>query len=125
MFPLRGEEDGSTPPALIMQYVPELLVENLSSFLVMTRKFHPTTMEQESLLWPSLTVIVALMGSPGRVKNPHLRAKLAEVLESLLPWQRGEEKWLMEHQQIPASRFQRERLFKEHPHRMQVCYYLI
>jgi ubiquitin conjugation factor E4 A len=107
-----------------MQYVPELLVENLSSFLVMARKFHPTIMEEPWLLWPSLTLIVALMGSPGRVKNPHLRAKLAEVLEALLPWQRGEEQWLLEHQQVVTSRFQRERLFKEHPHRMQVNFNL-
>ncbi|KAF4532161.1 hypothetical protein B566_EDAN002222 [Ephemera danica] len=126
-FPLPGEEDGSTGPAFTMQLVPELVVENLSSFLVMARKFHANLLEQPGLLWPALTLVVALMGSPGRVKNPHLRARLAEVLEAMLPWQRGEEEWLMERQGhvAPASRFQRERLFKQHPHRLQISESLV
>lgn len=32
-----------------------------------------------------MTLILMLMGSPERVKNPHLRAHLAEMLESLMP----------------------------------------
>jgi ubiquitin conjugation factor E4 A len=30
-------------------------------------------------------MIIIFMGSPERMKNPHLRARLAEMLESLMP----------------------------------------
>ncbi len=29
--------------------------------------------------------ILVFMGSPDRMKNPHLRARMAEALESLMP----------------------------------------
>lgn len=55
------------------------------------------------------------MGSPQHMKNPHLRARLAEGLESLLPF----------HKDDPAGLnafggYQRERLFKQHPHNREV-----
>lgn len=32
-----------------------------------------------------MTMILVFMGSPERIKNPHLRAKLAQALDSLMP----------------------------------------
>ena len=51
------------------------------------------------------------MGSSKRVKNPHLRAKLAEGLESLLP----------KRTDSPMSSFQfNQALFSIHPHRLEI-----
>lgn len=32
-----------------------------------------------------LTLVIVFMGSPQRVKNPHLRAELADLLAALIP----------------------------------------
>ena len=32
-----------------------------------------------------MTFVLVFMGSPERMKNPHLRARMAEALESLMP----------------------------------------
>lgn len=42
------------------------------------------------LLWLTILPLVNFARSPERVRNPHLRAKLAETLEALVPIQRSE-----------------------------------
>ena len=37
------------------------------------------------MLEPLLTFILVFMGSPNRIRNPHLRAHMAEGLEALMP----------------------------------------
>lgn len=37
-----------------------------------------------------MTLVLVFMGSPKRMKNPHLRAQLAEMLASLMPLQEEE-----------------------------------
>ncbi|XP_049779135.1 ubiquitin conjugation factor E4 A isoform X2 [Schistocerca cancellata] len=98
--------------------VPEFLIENTVGFLSFLRRFNPRTLEEQGFdfLSPILTEVLVFMGSQQRMRNPHLRARLAECLESLLP----------HHKENPAfstssyGGFFRERLFKEHPHRNQI-----
>lgn len=66
-------------------------------------------------LKPVLTFILIYMGSPERMKNPHLRARLAEALESLLPFHKDEPAGLN-----TMGGYQRERLFTGHEHRKEV-----
>jgi ubiquitin conjugation factor E4 A len=101
--------------------VPEFLMENLASFLSFVRRFSPRTLEEQgfALLDPVLTQILVFMGSSRRMRNPHLRARMAECLESLLPFHNEEQPALNPN---PLGSFCRERLFKVHPHRKQVQY---
>lgn len=126
-FPLPGEEFDFNRPAKSMQYVPELIISNLESFIAMAPRNHPEILENSWLTWPILTMVVALMGSPRRVRNPHLRGGLGQVLESLLPWQKGESEMMMERRMLnlpEVSKYQRERLFVEHPFRLEVTRWL-
>lgn len=56
------------------------------------------------------------MESQHRLYNPHLRARLAESLEALLPT--TEENTTLETPNLGT--FHREQLFLTHPHRQQV-----
>ncbi|XP_023710863.1 ubiquitin conjugation factor E4 A isoform X2 [Cryptotermes secundus] len=79
----------------------------------------PRTLEEQgfALLDPILTQVLVFMGSPQRMRNPHLRAHMAECLESLLPHHDEEPPALNPN---PLGSFYRERLFKAHPHRKQI-----
>ncbi|XP_028967843.1 ubiquitin conjugation factor E4 A [Galendromus occidentalis] len=64
---------------------PEYILENISDTLVMTKRFSERNLMLYTVhLSPMLRLITVFMGSAERVKNPHLRAKLAETLEALL-----------------------------------------
>ncbi|XP_063221072.1 ubiquitin conjugation factor E4 A [Bacillus rossius redtenbacheri] len=93
--------------------VPEFLVENLAVFLGFARRFSPRIFEGQgaSLMDPSVTLALVFMGSPQRARNPHLRARLAECLESLLP---------REDDQRPALGPGSQDRFRHHPHRNQI-----
>lgn len=99
-------------------------MENTACFLSFIRRFSPRTLEEQgfTLLETLLTEVLAFMGSPQRMRNPHLRARMAECLESLLPNHNDEQPALNPN---PLGFFYRERLFKEHPHRDQVNYYTL
>ena len=72
------------PPAF--KYIPEFIVENISEQLLLVRRFCPHNFEQNGEYLPQLLdFILCFMGSPKWVKNPHLRARLAESLENMLP----------------------------------------
>ncbi|XP_017069952.2 ubiquitin conjugation factor E4 A [Drosophila eugracilis] len=80
-----------TPPfiAPYMQSVPESIIDNISAYLNFCRRL---TGDQYIHIYYSahdafFKMILLFMGSSGLVKNPHLRAKLAEALEFLLPTQ--------------------------------------
>ena len=80
-FPLQQEV---IPPAL--KYIPEFVIENISEQLLLVRRFCPQQFEQNGEYLPQLLdFILTFMGSPKWVKNPHLRARLAESLENMLP----------------------------------------
>lgn len=99
--------------------MPEFLIENLASYLSFVRLYSPVTLEGQGFaqLNPLVTQVLVFMGSPQRMRNPHLRARMAECLESLLPHHSEEQPDLNPE---PLVSFQREKLFKLHPHRKQV-----
>lgn len=103
--------------------VPEFVFENLCSYLVLVRRFKPTALEEKGteLLNAVLTALVAYMGSNKLVRNPHLRARLAECLECLLPTAVETDMPEMSYgSSSPLNFFYRTKLFNEHPLRRNV-----
>ncbi|XP_035743487.1 ubiquitin conjugation factor E4 A-like [Vespa mandarinia] len=107
---------------ITLRCIPEFVVENTIGFLCFLRRFNPYTFEEqgESLLNPILTEIIMLMDQH-RLYNPHLRARLAEGLGSLLPTtEEGVNPGLG-----PLRTFHRQQLFKTHPHANQIVSHLL
>ncbi len=105
-FPLKIDV---IPPA--MKHIPEFVMENICENLLLVKRFTPISFEQNSAYLPPLMdFILTFMGSPKWVKNPHLRARLAECLECILPHEE-------EGPVNPLGAFHREQLFKSHPDR--------
>ena len=101
-----------------LRCIPEFVVENTIRFLDSLRHLNPNVFEEQgpSFLTPVLTEIIALMESQNRLYNPHLRARLAEALETLLP--RNDE---TVNSVIPSlGTFHREQLFISHPQRQHI-----
>ncbi|KAH8251327.1 hypothetical protein KR032_007991 [Drosophila birchii] len=103
-----------TPPfvAPYMQSVPESIIDNIATYLNFCRRLNSDLYIH--LYFSShdafFKMILLFMGSSDLVKNPHLRAKLAEALEFLLPTQ------------ILGSNRQafNTRVFENHPDRQKV-----
>lgn len=95
------------------------MIENIVCYLAFLRRFNPNVFELQGFerLSPILTCVLIYMDSTGRIKNPHLRGHLAEALESLLPFHKDDPPGFN-----TLGGFQREMLFKTHPHRQQVQY---
>uniref|UniRef100_G1SHH0 Ubiquitin conjugation factor E4 n=1 Tax=Oryctolagus cuniculus TaxID=9986 RepID=G1SHH0_RABIT len=69
-----------------LAYVPEFFADNLGDFLIFLRRFADDILETSAdSLEHVLHFITVFTGSIERMKNPHLRAKLAEVLEAVMP----------------------------------------
>lgn len=98
-----------------LKCIPEFITENVVSYLVSLRRFNARTFEEIGYekMEPILTFILIFMGSQHYMKNPHVRARLAEGLESLLPYHKDE-------QRPEWGGYQREMLFTQHPHRLQI-----
>ncbi|CAL1687598.1 unnamed protein product [Lasius platythorax] len=103
---------------ITLRCIPEFVIENTIGFLCFLRRLSPNTFEEQgsSFLNPILTEIIVLMESQHRLYNPHLRARLAESLEALLP--------TADESVVPTipnlGTFHREQLFLFHPHRQQI-----
>ena len=97
--------------------IPEFIMENLCEHLLLVRRFNPAHFEQvgPERLGSFLTMILCFMDQPGLVRNPHLRARLAESLECLLP---GHE---VQGQPNVLGSYQREALFQDHRHCLRVA----
>ena len=79
-FPITNQ----TP--LLLKYIPEFFLENIVGFLQFSRVFDVQAFQIDVEARKSIfTMILIFMGSDQRAKNPHLRAHLAEGLESFLP----------------------------------------
>ncbi|XP_076764676.1 ubiquitination factor E4A [Xylocopa sonorina] len=98
-----------------LKCIPEFVVENTIRFLYLLRRLNPNVFEEQgpSFLTPVLTEIIVLMESQQRLYNPHLRARLAEGLEALLPT--SDE--TMSPVTPSLGTFHREQLFISHPYR--------
>lgn len=99
-------------PALLKS-IPEFLVENIVVYLTFIRHFESQAIDTDPKAQNALfTLILIFIGDSSRVRNPHLRARLAEALESLIP------------QSKPgASMFRtswKSALFTNHPHRLEI-----
>ncbi|EHB13275.1 Ubiquitin conjugation factor E4 A [Heterocephalus glaber] len=69
-----------------LAYVPEFFADNLGDFLIFLCHFADDILETTAdSLEHILHFITIFIGSIERMKNPHLRAKLAEVLEAVMP----------------------------------------
>ena len=75
----------SSSPNPLLSCIPEFLVDNISETIIFVRRFRMEQHLTNLNLEPLVTLILLLMGHSQRVKNPHLRAKFAEVLEALMP----------------------------------------
>ncbi|KAK9296316.1 hypothetical protein QLX08_009645 [Tetragonisca angustula] len=101
-----------------LRCIPEFVVENTIRFLYLLRRLNPNVFEEQgpSFLTPVLTEIIVLMESQQRLYNPHLRARLAEGLEALLPT--SDE--TMNPVTPSLGTFHREQLFITHPYRQYI-----
>ncbi|XP_030751488.1 ubiquitin conjugation factor E4 A isoform X2 [Sitophilus oryzae] len=98
-----------------LKCVPEFLTENIVSYLVFLKRFNPRTFEEVGYekMEPLLTFVLVFMGSRQHLKNPHIRARLAEGLESLLPYDKEEPIH-------DLGGYQRELIFIQHPHKLEI-----
>ncbi|XP_055389776.1 ubiquitin conjugation factor E4 A [Condylostylus longicornis] len=69
-----------------LRSLPEHILENIVGYMTFVRHFKNQAIELDIPVQNELfRTILIFMGSVDRVRNPHLRARLAEGLESLLP----------------------------------------
>ncbi|XP_029428286.1 ubiquitin conjugation factor E4 A [Rhinatrema bivittatum] len=114
MFPLPEVQQS------MLAYVPEFFADNLGDFFIFLRRFADDVLETSAdCLEQVLHFITIFTGSVERMKNPHLRAKLAEVLEAVMPH--------LDLVQNPliSSVFQRERVFCNYKHAAHLAEALI
>ncbi|CAI5795490.1 ubiquitin conjugation factor E4 A isoform X1 [Podarcis lilfordi] len=104
-FPLSEVEKNA------LAYVPEFFADNLGDFFIFLRRFADDLLETSAdSLEHILHFVTIFTGDVDRMKNPHLRAKLAEVLEAVMPH--------MDQVQNPlvSSVFHRKRVFCSYRH---------
>uniref|UniRef100_A0A7M4DUS1 Ubiquitin conjugation factor E4 A n=1 Tax=Crocodylus porosus TaxID=8502 RepID=A0A7M4DUS1_CROPO len=113
-FPLPGVERSA------LAYVPEFFADNLGDFFIFLRRFADDILETSAdSLEHVLHFVTVFMGDVERMKNPHLRAKLAEVLEAVMPH--------LDQTQNPlvSSVFHRKRVFCSYYHAAHLAEALI
>ncbi|KAL6116164.1 ube4a [Pungitius sinensis] len=105
----------------VLCYVPEFFAENLGDFFIFLRRFADDVLESSAeSLEQILNFVTVFMGNMERMKNPHLRAKLAEVLEAVMPHMEP-----VAPGAIQPIVFQRERVFCSYRHAPQLAEALI
>ncbi|XP_020840437.1 ubiquitin conjugation factor E4 A isoform X1 [Phascolarctos cinereus] len=103
-----------------LAYVPEFFADNLGDFLIFLRRFADDILETSAdSLEQVLHFVTIFTGSVERMKNPHLRAKLAEVLEAVMPHLDQTPNPLV------SSVFHRKRVFCGYPYAAQLAEALI
>lgn len=112
-----GNRKSHTIRQISFRCIPEFVIENVICFVVFARRFASDVFEEEEYehLEVLLSFIVIFMESKDRMRNPHVRAKLAEVLEALLPQHKDEPTGLNS-----TGAYQRTTLFKNYPFRKEV-----
>ena len=63
----------------------EIYLRHCVSCNSMLNKERPSFQSNGEKLSHLMTFVLVFMGSPERMKNPHLRARMAEALEALMP----------------------------------------
>lgn len=101
----------ATPTPRILSSIPEFVLENIIGYLTFIRHFNNQAIDTDSEAQQSIfTLILVFMGDVERARNPHLRARLAEGLESLLPKENSNS----------FGSSVKSNLFSHHPHRMEI-----
>uniref|UniRef100_A0A8C1CGS2 Ubiquitin conjugation factor E4 A n=2 Tax=Cyprinus carpio TaxID=7962 RepID=A0A8C1CGS2_CYPCA len=114
-FPLPALENS------LLCFVPEFFAENMGDFFIFLRRFADEVLESSAeSLEHVLTFITVFMGNVDRMKNPHLRAKLAEVLEAVMPHMET-----LTPGAVQPIMFQRQRVFSTYCHAPQLAEALI
>lgn len=103
-----------------LKYIPEFVMENICEHMLYVKRFNPYHFEETGYenLYSTLELILAFMGSPTWAKNPHLRARLAECLDCLLPHHALQQQNLGN--SMACGSFNREQVFIAHPLRLQI-----
>lgn len=91
-----------------LKYIPELVIENIVGYLQFSKHFETQIRQNHQAKEIFVTLCLIFMGSSKRAKNPHLRAMLADGLESLSP-KENQNGFRLDTQ-----------LFYQHPHRLHV-----
>ncbi|RNA43137.1 Ubiquitin conjugation factor E4 A [Brachionus plicatilis] len=112
----------------ILSVIPEFLLTNIVEFLTFVNRFKETLLpelfldrlatqnELDYSTW-YLYLILAFMGRPDRLFNPHIRAQIAESIECLLPRQNAA---LLDFQKVVS-----EKIFLNHECSFLICDSLI
>lgn len=100
-----------TPAPKCLASIPECILENIVVYLTFVRHFPDLNIETDIDAQNAIfSIILVFMGDVTRVRNPHLRARLAEGMETLLP-------------RKSTSMFgssSRSQVFQRHPHRLDI-----
>lgn len=91
--------------------IPELIVENIKDCIIFIKHFsHKNFQIPNEYFKHLMSLVLVFMGNPERMKNPHLRASLAEMLEAIMPPKDTDGT-----SSIFSNYAQREKIFVEHP----------
>ncbi|XP_055586147.1 ubiquitin conjugation factor E4 A [Uranotaenia lowii] len=94
----------------VLKCIPEYIMENIVGYLQFSRHFDSQPLRVDVEAQNNIfTMILVFMGSSERIRNPHLRARLAEGLESLLP-----------KESESSGFFFSAALFQNHAHRLEI-----
>ncbi|XP_058813018.1 ubiquitin conjugation factor E4 A [Topomyia yanbarensis] len=94
----------------VLKCIPEYIMENIVGYLQFSRHYDSQPLRVDVEAQNNIfTMILVFMGSSERIRNPHLRARLAEGLESLLP----------KDTETGGFCFSAA-LFSNHPHRLEI-----
>ncbi|CAF0830173.1 unnamed protein product [Rotaria sordida] len=92
-----------------LSYIPEFIMENIIDYLKFLGRYNTQLFQSiESSINEYINLILVFMGDMNRLRNPHLRATLAEVLETILPNEQ-------ENSSRTLNNSYTERIFQEYP----------
>ncbi|CAF4687908.1 unnamed protein product [Rotaria sp. Silwood1] len=76
----------TSEPNRQLSYIPEFIIENIIDYLKFLTRYNIQLFQSmESSITEYINLILVFMGDMNRLRNPHLRATLADVLEDILP----------------------------------------
>ncbi|UJR09047.1 hypothetical protein I4U23_013295 [Adineta vaga] len=68
-----------------LSFIPEFIMENITNYLTFLSRFNVKLFETLDHVNEYVTLVLVFMGDANRLRNPHLRAALAEAFEAILP----------------------------------------
>ena len=104
----------------LLQFVPEFMCENIVDSFMHVLRFTDNNLMINSIEFePLITFIISFIASPHKMKNPHTRAKLAEILEELKPKNNPQPSFRMNTMEYKAD------IFKKYEHKQYLVPCLI